>query len=76
VDSEEPTLLMAVFCALHVVELEPEARKEIAVAEQGKATQGIFLDESRAQVHLGRVGGGVEQRWYVHSGASNHMTGS
>ena len=69
-DSEEPTLLMAVFCALHVVELEPEARKDIVAAEQGKATQGIFLDESCAQVRLGRVGGGVEQWWYLHSGAA------
>jgi hypothetical protein len=65
-----------VFCAQHDVELEPEARKEIAAAEQGKATQGIFLDQLRAQVHLGRVGGVVEQRWYLHSGANNHMTGS
>jgi len=37
--------------------------------------QGIFLDESRMQVNLGVVGGAVEQRWYLDSGASNHMTG-
>jgi hypothetical protein len=38
--------------------------------------KAIFLDESRAQVHLGRVGGGAEQRWYLDSGANNHMMGS
>jgi hypothetical protein len=48
----------------------------VAAAEQGKATHAIFLDESRAQVHLGRVGGDVEQRWYLGSGTSDHMIGS
>ena len=71
-DDYEPTLLMATFCALH--DVDPE--EVVAAAEQGKAPQAIHLEESRAQVHLGRVGGGMEQRWYLDSGASNHMTGS
>ena len=41
-----------------------------------KALKAVNLDEPRAQVHLGRVGTDQEQRWYLNSGASNHMTGS
>ena len=74
-DDDEPTLLMATFCALHDVEAEEEA-EEVAAAEHGMASQSIVLDEPHAQVHLGRVGGEVEQRWYLDSGASNHITGS
>ncbi|CAA0822344.1 cysteine-rich RLK (RECEPTOR-like protein kinase) 8 [Striga hermonthica] len=75
VDDEEPSLLMAKFCTSHDVEPELEKVKAVA-AEQGKALQAVHLDESSAQVHLGRMGGGMEQRWYLDSGASNHMTGS
>ncbi|CAA0806572.1 Gag-Pol-related retrotransposon family protein [Striga hermonthica] len=75
VDDEEPSLLMAKFCTSHDVEPELEKVKAV-VAEQGKALQAVHLDESSAQVHLGRMGGGMEQRWYLDSGASNHMTGS
>ena len=72
---DEPTLLMATFCALHDVEAKEKA-EEVAAAEQGTASWAIDLDEPRAQVHLGRVGSEVEQRWYLDSGASNHMIGS
>ena len=74
-DDDKPTLLMAMFYALHDVEAE-EKLEEVVVVEHGKASQSIDLDDPRAQVHLGRVGGEVEQRWYLDSGASNHMTGS
>ena len=42
----------------------------------GKALKTVNLDEPRAQVHLGRVGADQEHRWYLDSGASNHMMGS
>ena len=42
----------------------------------GRALKNVNLDEPRAQVHLGHVGTDQEQRWYLDSGASNHMTGS
>ena len=48
----------------------------MAVEGPGKALKAVNLDEPRAQVHLGCVGGGQEQRWYLDSEASNHMTGS
>lgn len=38
------------------------------------AKQSIFFDESRAQVHLGCEGADTEQRWYLDSGASSHMS--
>ncbi|XP_066361390.1 uncharacterized protein [Miscanthus floridulus] len=44
--------------------------------KKAKALKVVNLDEPRAQVHLGRVGSEQEQRWYLDSGASNHMTGS
>ena len=66
---------MAMFCALHNVEVKDKG--EVMVVEgHDKALKAIYLDEPHAQVHLGRVGGGQEQRWYLDSGASNHMTGS
>ncbi|CAA0827330.1 Unknown protein [Striga hermonthica] len=75
VNDEEPSLLMAKFYTLH--DVEPELEKvKAAAAEQGKALQAVYLDESRAQVHLVRMGGGMKQRWYLDSGASSHMTGS
>jgi hypothetical protein len=37
--------------------------------------RGVFIDEPRAQVHLGAEGSTAEQRWYLDSGASNHMIG-
>ncbi|XP_066365046.1 uncharacterized protein [Miscanthus floridulus] len=66
---------MATFCALPDVEVKGIA-EEVAVAEQGTASWAIDLDESCAQVHLGRVGDDIEQKWYQDSSASNHMTGS
>lgn len=50
VDDDEPTLLMATFCALHDIDPETE---EVVAAEQRKALQAIHLDEPSAQVHLG-----------------------
>ncbi|XP_066334157.1 uncharacterized protein [Miscanthus floridulus] len=66
---------MAMFCALH--DIEAEEKEEVMVVEgPGKGLKAVNLDESRAQVDLGRLGGGQEQRWYLDSGISNHMTGS
>jgi hypothetical protein len=72
-DDDEATLLMATFCALHEAEEKAEV---VVVAELGKASKTVDLDEPRAQVHLGRMGSEQEQRWYLDSGASNHMTSS
>ena len=66
---------MMKFYALHDVEAK-EKGEVMAVKGPGKALKVVYLDEPRAQVHLGRVGGGQEQRWYLDFGASNHMTGS
>ena len=66
---------MTTFCALHDVEAE-EREEATTVEGPGKALKTVNLDEPRAQVHLGRVGADQEQRWYLDSGASNHMTGS
>jgi len=66
---------MATFCALHDVEAK-EKEEMMAVKGLGKALKTIYLDEPRSQVHLGCVGDGQEQRWYLDSGVSNHMTGS
>ena len=74
-DDDEATLLMATFCALHDVEAK-EKGEGMAVEGPGKALKVVHLDEPRAQVHLGRVGGEQEQRWYLDSRASNHMMGS
>ena len=66
---------MATFCALH--DVEAEEKGEVMTVKQPRMTlKAVNLDEPRAQVHLGRVGGEQEQRWYLDSGASNHMTGS
>ena len=66
---------MATFCALH--DIEAKEKGEVTVVEEhDKALKPVNLDEPRAQVHLGRVGGEQEQRWYLDSGASNHMMGS
>jgi hypothetical protein len=65
-DDDEATLLMATFCALHDVEAK-EKGEVMAVQEHGKALKAINLDMPRAQVHLGRVGGEQEQRWYLDS---------
>ena len=66
---------MATFCALHDIEAE---EKEEAMTVEGprKALKAINLDELRTQVHLERVGADQEQRWYLDSGANNHMMGS
>ena len=66
---------MTTFCALH--DVEAEEKEEVTMVEgHGKALKAVNLDEPRAPVHLGRVGDEQEQRWYMDSGASNHMTGS
>ena len=62
---------MATFCALHDIEAK-EKGEGMAVHGPGKALKVVHLDERCAQVHLERVGGGQEQRWYLDSGASNH----
>ena len=66
---------MAMFCALHNVEAK-EKGEVMVVKGSGKALKAGYLDEPRVQVHLRRVGGEQEQRWYLDSGASNHMMGS
>ena len=66
---------MSTFCALH--DVEAKEKGEVMVVEgHNKALKAVNLDEPRAQVHLGHMGGEQEQRWYLDSGASNHMTGS
>ena len=74
-DEDEATILMAMFCALHDVEAEEEVEM---MAGEGprKSLKAVNLDEPCTQVHLGRVGADQEQRWYLDSSASNHMTGS
>ena len=52
---------MTTFCALHDVE-STEQEEVMAVEGRGKALKAVNLDEPRAQVHLGRVGGKQEQR--------------
>ena len=66
---------MAMFCALHDVDAK-EKGEVMAVEGHDKDLKAVNLDEPRAQVHLGRVGGEQEQRWYLDFGASNHKTGS
>ena len=66
---------MATFCALHDIEAE-EKGDVMTVKGPRKTLKAVNLNELRAQVHLGRVGGEQEQRWYLDSSASNHMTGS
>ena len=66
---------MATFCAVHDVKAE-EKGEGMAMEGPRKALKAINLDEPRAHVHLGRVGDEQEQRWYLDSNASNHMTGS
>ena len=55
-DEDETTLRIATFYALHDVEAE-EKGEVMAVEGHGKALKTVNLDEPRAQVHLGRVGG-------------------
>ena len=74
-DEDEATILMATFCALHNIEAE-EREEATTVEGPRKALKTINLDKPHAQVHLGRVGADQEQRWYLDSGASNHMMGS
>ena len=58
-DDDEATILMAMFCALH--DVEGKEKGEVTTVEgPGKALKAVNLDEPRAQVHLGRVGGEQE----------------
>ena len=66
---------MATFYALHDVEAE-EKGEVMMVEGPGKALKVINHDVPCAQVHLGHVGADQEQRWYLDSSASNHMTSS
>jgi len=66
---------MVMFCALHYVEAK-EKGEVMTVEGHNKALKAVNLDEPHAQVHPGRVGDEQEQRWYLDSGASNHMMGS
>ena len=50
---------MAMFCALHDIEAK-EKGEVMAVKGHGKALKAVYLDELRAQVHLGHVGGEQE----------------
>ena len=50
---------MMTFCALHDVEAK-EKGEMMVVEGHGKALKAVNLDEPRAQVHLGRVGGEQE----------------
>jgi transposase InsO family protein len=61
---------MAQYCALK------DGETEEADTEQRTAPQPVNLDEPEARVLLGAIGDELEQRWYLDSGASNHMTGS
>jgi transposase InsO family protein len=64
----EHALLMGVFCA--------ESGEAVAAeVEQRSAPSVVHLDEPRAQVHLGATGDESEPRWYLDSGAINHMMG-
>ena len=74
-DEDEATILMAIFCALHDIEAK-ETEEATTVDGPRKALKTVNLDEPRAQVHLGCVGADQEQRWYLDSGANNHLTGS
>ena len=66
---------MVTLCALH--DIKAKEREEATTVEgPGRALKTINLDEPCAQVHLGHVGADQEQRWYLDSGASNHMMGS
>ena len=66
---------MATFCALHDVEAE-EREEATTVDGPRKALKTVNLNEPCAQVHLTHVGADQEQRWYLDSSASNHMTSS
>ncbi|XP_066385572.1 uncharacterized protein [Miscanthus floridulus] len=66
---------MVMFYALHDVKAE-EREEAMMVEGPRKALKIVNLNEPRAQVHLEHVGADQEQRWYLDSGASYHMTGS
>lgn len=61
-DEDELALLMAQACSLTAPCDAPD-----------KPGQCVDLDETRAQVNLGRKG--EDSTWYLDTGASNHMTG-
>ena len=64
--------MMATFYALH--DAEAEEKEEVTTVEgPRKALKAVKIDEPRALIHLGQVGADQEQRWYLDSGASNHI---
>ena len=66
---------MVMFYALHDVEAK-EKEEVMAVEGPRKVLKVVNLAGPHAQVHLRHVGDEQEERWYLDSGASNHMTGS
>ncbi|WVZ84977.1 hypothetical protein U9M48_031942 [Paspalum notatum var. saurae] len=81
-EEEEPALLLARSCSAEEEAEEPALLMAQACALDSKAEEAkhapVRLEEPRAQVHLGKEEGDEEaaERWYLDSGASNHMTGS
>jgi len=66
---DDHALLMGVYCA------KQSGEEEGLEVEQSPMPPVVHhLDESWAQVHLRVAGDESEQRWYLDSGASNHMT--
>ncbi|WVZ95085.1 LOW QUALITY PROTEIN: hypothetical protein U9M48_040890 [Paspalum notatum var. saurae] len=81
-EEEKPALLLAHGCSTEVEAGEPALLMAQACAVNSEAEEAkhapVRLEEPRAQVHLGKEEGDEEatERWYLDSGASNHMTGS